>query len=57
MGSTVLALERRPATSRRSFGAAVEDLHSVTAQLGDDPGRKAVAGAPMCEQQIGQMRA
>jgi len=24
---------------------------------GRDPGRKAVAGAPMCEQQIGQMRA
>jgi hypothetical protein len=32
-------------------------FHSVTTQLGDDLGRKAVAGAPMCEQQIGQMRA
>jgi hypothetical protein len=31
-------------------------FHRVTRQFGRDSGRKAVAAAPICEQQIGQMR-
>jgi hypothetical protein len=35
---------------------AVGLLPPLTRQFGRDSGRKAVAAAPICEQQIGQMR-